>query len=680
MRRGTWAAAALVAVATVLWSSGVSVAHPGHEIGGPDGIVNTKGEVYHNQKAQQHGSPGGHLPRSRQGVALLSKVELTTEQNRVSDIAFNNNTDTAYLGKWAAGASPPACTGGVWPVRMTDPTSPVRRPFMSSHRNTYVTEGVQVIHDVNTASFTGDILVLSNETCGPGGVGGLTLWDVTNPNAPVKLSEGVGDFMNPDGSVDPIAHDAHSAMAWQDGANVYVIAIDNDDDNAGDLDFFDITNPTAPVWLSETGIDDWPDAEVNAYGDFPTSHDFDVRNIGGTWYAMVSYWDAGWVLLNVDDPTTPTFVDDSNYLACDPVNPACPPEGNGHQGEWDFDGDTFLGTDEDQSAFRLITTITEGPHAGEYDAGEFSWTTDIVDEPDQSMNGPTIFGGYGCPDDRATIPTAEEAMAEHGITLGPNEDLILVTQRGPVQDPNKPTAACFFSEKVDTAQQLGYDGAIVANHHVGAGGDETGAGAFPDAFICGSQGHQFTPMIPGVCIGHRQMHLQFDDPTNADQTYPPDYTVPYPVGDPGDVEPDIGDQGWDFSSAAVYDGWGYVRLLDADEPGLPELDQMAIAQTNDPAFAQGFGDMSVHEVAVELYDEGQEQMAYFSWYDAGFRVGRFDDDSIDEVGHFIDRGGNDFWGVQITDQKHLGRRVVVASDRDFGLYVFKYTGALNPRP
>jgi hypothetical protein len=41
MRRGTWAAAALVAVATFLWSSGVSLAHPGHEIGGQDGIVNT---------------------------------------------------------------------------------------------------------------------------------------------------------------------------------------------------------------------------------------------------------------------------------------------------------------------------------------------------------------------------------------------------------------------------------------------------------------------------------------------------------------------------------------------------------------------------------------------------------------------------------------------------------------
>ena len=67
-------------------------------------------------------------------------------------------------------------------------------------------------------------------------------------------------------------------MGWIDGDNAYAIAIDNIDGNDGDLDFFDISDPANPVWLSETGIDDWPTAEVNAFGDFPTSHDFDVRD------------------------------------------------------------------------------------------------------------------------------------------------------------------------------------------------------------------------------------------------------------------------------------------------------------------------------------------------------------------------------------------------------------------
>jgi hypothetical protein len=669
MRRGNWAAAALVAAATVFWSSGVSVAHPGHGTGGPDRIVNTEREVF-DEGRQSHGGPGGHHPAGSFNVRQLGALRVTTEEGRVSDVAFNKNTNYAYLGKWPAGTGPPQCTGGIWPVNVNDPRAPKQGRFMRLKRNTYATEGIHVLTDVDTATFTGDLLLNSNETCGPGGVGGLTIWDVTNPTAPVKLSEGIGDFVSegPPPTTSPTAHDAHSAMGWVDGDKAYAIAIDNIDGNHGDLDFFDISNPSSPVWLSETGIAEWPSAEVNAFGDFPTSHDFDVRQIDGTWYAMVSYWDAGWVLLNVDDPANPTFIADSEYLACDPINPnACPPEGNGHQGEWDLDGDTFIGTDEDQSPFRLVSEIVTGPNAGTFDAGEFGWTPSITQEPDLSMNGPTIFGGYGCPDDRENILTAEEAKAEYGITLGTNEDLILVTQRGPVQDPNKPTGACFFSEKVETAQLLGYDGAVVANHHVGAG-----AGSFPDSFICGSQGHAFTPTIPGTCIGHRMMHLIFGRT--------PDYTVPYPAGDPGDVEPNMNDLGEDVAFTAVYDGWGYARLIDADDPALPEVDQMGVPSTNDPAFAQGFGDQSVHEVAVELLNPSQDHMAYFAWYDTGFQVAKFDDDTIERVGWFQPRSGSDLWGVQITDILDGARRVVVTSDRDFGIRIFKYTGSLAPLP
>jgi hypothetical protein len=285
-------------------------------------------------------------------------------------------------------------------------------------------------------------------------------------------------------------------MGWIDGDNAYAIAIDNIDGNDGDLDFFDIGDPANPVWLSETGIDDWPTAEVNAFGDFPTSHDFDVREIGGTWYAMVSYWDAGWVLLNVDDPANPVFIEDSEYKPCDDyVVTACPPEGERPPRRVGPRRQHLHRDGEDFSAYRLTFDVTTGPHAGPYEAGEFSWTTPIVNEPDQSMNGPTIFGAYGCPQSTDDVPTAAEAMEMYDITLEENEDLILVTQRGPVQDRNAPYEACFFSEKVEFAQDLGYDGAIVANHHVGAGGEPGGGGHFAHAFICGSQ-VVFTPTIP----------------------------------------------------------------------------------------------------------------------------------------------------------------------------------------
>jgi hypothetical protein len=46
---------------------------------------------------------------------------------------------------------------------------------------------------------------------------------------------------------------------------------------------------------------------------------------------------------------------------------------------------------------------------------------------------------------------------------------------------------------------------------------------------------------------------------------------------------------------------------------------------------------------------------------------------LTEVGRFIDQGGNDFWGVQIHKTAD-GERLILASDRDSGLYIFRYTG------
>jgi hypothetical protein len=611
-------------------------------------------EIY-GHYSHQHGPSSGHLPPTQENVAVVGKTKLVQREDRISDVAVLG--DYAYLGQWAAGLPSPQCRGGVHTVDISNPSDPEKVGFLPSHQDTYATEGVQTLH-LDTPDFTGDLLVVSNESCGARGIGGLTLWDVTDPLDAVKLSEDGGDdtdgpFTDPT-NVDPVAHDSHSAMAWQAGDKAYVIAIDNEED-PNDLDFFDITDPRNPELIAETGIGDWPTANVNAFGDFATSHDFDVRFIDGHWLAMVSYWDAGWVLLNVDDPSNPTFIDDFDYGPCEAHLPdVCPPEGEAHQGEWNEDGSLFIGTDEDLAPFRLTFQIVGGPAAGEYTAEEFSWTVPISTLPDQRVNGPVVFGGYGCPGDRANIPPASvlDPVTEAG------EDQIVVFQRGPVDDPNSPGEACFFSEKVESAQLAGYDAVLVANHHAGSG-----AGAQPDATLCGSQGHTFNVTIPGLCVGHRLMHLLFDRA--------PDYTVPYPLGDPGDLEPDIGDIGnGKVDATAFFSGWGYSRLLDADT--LAEIDQFWIDEAADPAFAVGLGDVDVHEVATGAGPDAD--LAYFAHYSGGIRVTRFDATGIEEVGRFIDQGGNDLWGVQLTDKFMNARRVVAFSDRDYGLYLASYTG------
>jgi hypothetical protein len=298
--------------------------------------------------------------------------------------------------------------------------------------------------------------------------------------------------------------------------------------------------------------------------------------------------------------------------------------------------------------------------AGEYPAGEFGWTEPIVDQPGQQVSGVTVYGGYGCPQSTEDVPTADEVRARPEVP--DDATLILVLQRGPVEDPSANYEACFFSEKVEFAQNLGYDAAIVANHHVGAQ-----AGDAPDAQFCGSQGHVFTPTIPAVCIGHRAMHLLFGDE--------PDYSVPY-TG----TEPAIGAVGEQVTMEAAFDGWGYVHLFDAATGA--ELDTYAIDEAHDEEMAFGHGDFTVHEVAT---DPQNESLVYISYYSGGMRVVQiqcggvpYDRDNppadtstceLVELGGYLDPNGNDFWGVEafVGDD---GRTYVLGSDMDYGLWVF----------
>ena len=611
----------------------------------------------------QHGPSTGHLPASSENVELVGKQKLTSHEGDISDVSALQTEDGrwfAYLGDWGAHCP----TGGVHVVDITDPANPVRAGFLNSGGFGYVTEGLQALH-VDTPAFSGDILVVSNEWCRVSGnpdnmPGGITIWDITDPTEPKQLVRAFGDF-DVHGNR---ANESHSAIAWDAGDNAYVAAIDNEE--LEDVDLFEITDPRNPVLLSETRL---PGVNVDGYGQLKTSHDYDVLQFpDGSWHLMVSDWDAGWIDVDVTDPANPAIVGDFDYAECDQVvETACPPEGNAHQGEWNGDGTLFLGTDEDFSPFRTPVTVLDGPLAGEQvDAGEFGFTKQVASFPDEKVNGPVVFGGYGCSGDRSGIPAATDVFP----TVGADEERMIMFQRGPVNDPNNPGESCFFSDKIASGEMKGYDVVLVANHHDGAQGGET-----PASFICGGQGSPVAGTAAGLCVGHEFMHEAFGRT--------PDYTIPYPEGDPGDLEPDVGDVGPRIEAQSEFDGWGYVRLIDSTT--MTEIDQLTIPETADPAFASGFGDLTVHEVEIPRGDPNEGGpapddgvLAYFSWYSGGFRVASFDATGIQEVGHFIDEGGNNFWGVALAEDQN-GDRIVLASDRDFGLYIFRYTGPI-PSP
>jgi hypothetical protein len=133
-----------------------------------------------------------------------------------------------------------------------------------------------------------------------------------------------------------------------------------------------------------------------------------------------------------------------------------------------------------------------------------------------------------------------------------------------------------------------------------------------------------------------------------------------------------------LSFSSYFDGWGYVHLY--DRRTMAELDTYAIPEAHDPAFADGFGDLSVHEVATSSKDAS---LAYVSYYAGGLRVIGIDEPTrkkdsprISERAVHIDEGGNNFWGVETFTVG--GKEYVAASDRDLGLYLYEYTPVNAP--
>jgi LVIVD repeat len=635
---------------------GTVTAHPDH---GPVFHDPVDGPEETSEHKLEHPGGPGHLPPGSRNMQLVSKLKLTDVEGGIADVAVFEGF--AYLNAFS-----PECAGrpgargtGVHIVDVRNPANPVKVGFISAHPNSYVGEGIHVVR-ASTPSFTGDILIHNNETCNATAFApsGASLWNVTNPVSPQPLSLNFGD---PSPAVaGQTYHTTHSAQLFVQrgvlpGGKDRVLAFLQDNQDLKDVDIFDVSNPTAPVMLAEVGLEDWPGAQGSyANGDTVFHHDMQGKRIGGHDYLLVSYWDAGQVLLNIDDPANPTFVTDSDYRFPDPLMPQFDiPEGNSHQSYWDQDAEFIISTDEDFSPFRTAFEMTTGPNAGEYGAGEFGFTPPIDSEPEGQINGPTVFGGRGClragpnagPDAVVGEPSPPPASA---ISANPGEEKTVVFSRG----------GCFFSTKIAAGQDLGYDAVIIGQSHGG-----TRNGLLPDAFFCGGQGHNYDEQIPAICLGHRAMHLMFNDE--------PNYLGP-PETEGLDIP--VGTLGERYVASTEFDGWGYVQLHDARDANLEIIDSYAVPEALDEEFAEGFGILSVHEVKTDPREN--VNFAYISYYNAGARVVKFSQkQGLVEKGFFIDEGGNHFWG---TFPFRLGRSqgapYLAFSDRDSGLYILRYTG------
>jgi hypothetical protein len=509
-----------------------------------------------------------------------------------------------------------------------------------------------------------DVLITTQEPCGmaiPGnaisdgnrnpngngpngqvGQGGISLYDVTDPTKPTALKKNFLEFEG-----------VHNTFPWTDSetGKSYLIG------TADTFDFFDtffvdISKPQSPELLTVTGALDWVPQGLNldqletgsSAGLF--NHDVWVNEIDGVPTAVVSYWDLGFVTLDVSDPANPVFLDDSTYVDPEPITGE-PYEGNAHAAVFGGNGDYIFGGDEDFSPSSFAIS---------YDGAEFAAGVALFGDAPSTLAGNVEYvGGDGC----ASVPAPTVA-----------EPQVALIDRG----------GCFFSTKGFNAQTAGYEGYIVANN-VG------------DGLINMSAGDPPLPTIPGVFIGQSD-----GDAIKANQGLPVSASS---IFDGWGYLHIINNTGGDVTVPVGGMASGNV----ADIPQMGELGYYAPEQTvqecgtdgdgDEVCWGTDFGDLTMHNIeadpltqdVIPSFDGGPRM--FISWYSLGmraveYRPGHFHDNSNDEgsysqnvheVGRWIDDAGSNFWGVHVDEAEIDGEttQIILASDRNLGLYIFTFS-------
>lgn len=242
----------------------------------------------------------------------------------------------AYLGVWS-GTCP--ATG----VKVVDYHN-LRHPRLVSRlRNDAGTSAEDVVvRHVRTPAFTGDLAVTGIQACGEVEepvFRGLQFFNVTDPSHPAEL----GRWSAPELSVgchevDLVQRPDGTVLAGC--ANVFAEQINGTDE----VVLVDASDPTAPVtaggWAigADLGVD--PAGTQENLGCFPASFDHSVRFVDRGLRVYGSYWDFGAVLLDITDPSAPSYVSTADIA---------PPDEDGDVHSVARAGDTLLVNPEDFS-------------------------------------------------------------------------------------------------------------------------------------------------------------------------------------------------------------------------------------------------------------------------------------------------------------------------------------------
>jgi hypothetical protein len=270
--------------------------------------------------------------------------------------------------------------------------------------------------------------------------------------------------------------------------------------------------------------------------------------------------------------------------------------------------------------------LSSNASSGNLRADEITFEPPIVDLIGRKMEGEVVHVGQGCPAGSIINSTNQE----NPYLADPNGKIALVERGG-----------CRFDDKIARAQRAGARGVIIYDSTPGGSEDllnmvDMAAGnpvTLPDGNIVDIN-------TPAVFVS-RSTGLLLRDGT-------PPVTA--------SVNP-------------VFDGWGYLRFFDIENPANPkQLSTFATENTNNEALArQGKRWWSVHNPKV------RGNTVYASWFSDGIRVLDISDPSSPrEIGSWSgedapeDAPAVDIWGVDLHGD------LLLASDRNYGLYVLKH--------
>jgi len=340
----------VVVAAALLTGSGIAVAGTTDDQAGV-----LKDERHFREQALKDYS-GGNKTGSAVSMVVVGHDDLGAR-------GFNADVWThdgyAYVGHWgftdwASGNDrfcPSAAASGVAVLDTRGPAHPQRVATLQNPPGTSAED--VVVYAARYGRFAGrDIAVAGIQSCSGSRYDltaehGLMLWDVTTPHSPLQLgylrtaccTRGVHEFevQHRADLGRTFAYATVPTSRYPDSETASGVRDQNGD---GDFRLIDITDPTAPQQVSDWGIQDAGgplsagqgcDADANyGHGAEPTE---DGRQV------FVSYWDSGFVKLDLTDPTRPLYLGRTVY----PANA----DGDAHSSQYDESRRLLFTADED---------------------------------------------------------------------------------------------------------------------------------------------------------------------------------------------------------------------------------------------------------------------------------------------------------------------------------------------